>query len=246
LGMSRLFLLLISCVWFYTREYKYYAPSFKFVKFSFAKNIMNLGLRFFLIQISVLVLFSTDNMIITQLFGPEMVVPYNIAYKYFSVTNMVFSIIISPYWSGITDAYTKQDLPWIKNSMRNLIRLTVPFFFLIIGMVFISNFVYHYWVGSKIQVPISLSIFMGVYWMICIFITPFTFFINGTGKIQIQLILCVVGALVNIPISILLAKYLGVKGVILGTTICLLPGSVLVPIQYYKIINKNAFGIWNK
>jgi len=39
---------------------------------------------------------------------------------------------------------------------------------------------------------------------------------------------------------------LGSSGVILGTCISLLFGTILAPIQYYKIINQKAFGIWNK
>lgn len=246
LSVSPVLILLLSSIWFYNREYKYYAPAFRFVKFSYVKGIMNLGLKFFIIQISVVILFSTDNMIITQIFGPERVVPYNIAYKYFSVTNMIYSIIIFPYWSGITEAYTKEDYTWIKNSMRNLIKLTIPFFFLIVIMLFMANTVYYYWVGDSVPVPTGLSVLMGIYWMTCIFLSPFTFFINGTGKVKIQLILCILGALINVPVSSFFAIHWGIKGVILGTIICLLPGTILVPIQYYKIINKKASGIWNQ
>ena len=46
---------------------------------------MNIGLDFFIIQIASIILFSTDNFIITQLFGPEQVTPYNIALKYFTI-----------------------------------------------------------------------------------------------------------------------------------------------------------------
>ena len=61
-----------------------------------------------------MVLFSTDNFIISKLFGPEEVVPYNIAFKYFSIITMVYSILLTPYWSSFTEAYTKNDFVWIK------------------------------------------------------------------------------------------------------------------------------------
>ena len=57
-----------------------------------------------------------------------------------------------------------------------------------------------------------------------------------------------IGALLNIPLSVVLVKYtvLGVEGVIIATIICVLPNLMLFPIQYSKLINKTANGIWNK
>jgi Na+-driven multidrug efflux pump len=55
-------------------------------------------------------------------------------------------------------------------------------------------------------------------------------------------------SIINIPLSIFLAKNMGygVSGVIFATIICLIPHVVLCPIQYLKIINNRADGIWNK
>ena len=80
------------------------------------------------------------------------------------------------------------------------------------------------------------------------FIQSFTFFINGTGKIKIQMILGVSMALLNIPLSILLVKYFkfDTSGVILATILCNFVGMIIYPIQYIKIIDKKAKGIWNE
>jgi hypothetical protein len=37
-----------------------------------------------------------------------------------------------------------------------------------------------------------------------------------------------------------------VSGVILATIICLLPSAIWSPIQYSKLVNQKARGIWNK
>jgi hypothetical protein len=54
--------------------------------------------------------------------------------------------------------------------------------------------------------------------------------------------------LINIPLSILLAIFfnLGVKGVVLGSVICMAPGIVLSRVQYFKLINQKAHGLWLK
>ena len=72
--------------------------------------------------------------------------------------------------------------------------------------------------------------------------------INGIGKIRISLYLSLFIGVVNIPLSVFLARNagMGVSGVIAATLICVLLGSVFAPIQYYKIINKKDRGIWSR
>jgi len=239
--------LLGTSFWFYKHEYKIFAPELRYVNFRFTKNLMGLGLRFFVIQISGIILFSTDNIIISQIFGPQEVTPYNLAFKYFSIVTIVFSIITTPFWSAFTDAYTKNDFQWIKKSISKMLKVSGIFIAVIIVMVFFSKEFYYLWVGRAIDVPIQLSLFMGFYFVLMLLLQPFNYFINGTGKIQLQLIQSVVAALVNIPLAFYLAKIpaLGISGIVLSTVICTAPGLVFSIIQYKRIINSKARGVWN-
>lgn len=241
-------ILLLLNLFSFSKTYSLYKPSLSFFKKVYFKNIFGLGLTFFLIQISGLVLFSTDNFIISKLFLPAEVVPYNIAFKYISIAHMIFIIILSPYWSSITEAYTKQDYDWIKKSMRNLSKFTISFIVMIVIMVIIAPFIYRIWIGNAVYIPFTLTLAMALYFILTIIYAPYTYFINGTGKIKLQMYSVLVTAILNIPLSIFLAKTmnLGVIGVILATIICILPHTILCPIQYFKIINNKAYGIWNR
>ena len=227
--------------------YKDFRPTIKLWKKKYIKDIFGLGLNFFIIQIAAVVLYTTDNIIITHLFSPKEVVPYNLSFKYFSIVSMIFSIIVTPYWSAITDAFAKEDFKWIKKSMKTLMKISLLFSVVIFFMLIMANLFYLFWVGEEVSIPFNLSIFMSIFVMLTIFTQPFTFFINGTGKIKIQLIIGVAMAFINIPISIILVKFFnfGVSGVILATILCSVLGLIFYPIQYYKIINKKAKGIWN-
>ena len=90
--------------------------------------------------------------------------------------------------------------------------------------------------------------------MMCIYVLVlawgniFVNFINGVGKIQLQLYIGIAGTLLNIPLSYFFAKNLGmgVAGVISATIVCIAFGPIFAPIQFKKIINGTATGIWNK
>lgn len=93
----------------FLKQYRSIAPNIRSIDISYASKILGIGLNFFLIQIAGVVIFSTSNVIISRLFGPQEVTPYNIAFKYFNLCYIAFSIIIAPIWSAVTEAYTKQD-----------------------------------------------------------------------------------------------------------------------------------------
>lgn len=241
-------LLLLLNLYAFTGDYKPYSPSRAFWKKEHFKDIFGLGLSFFVIQISIIVLFSTDNFIITQLFNPEAVVPYNLSFKYMSIASMVFTIILTPYWSSITDAYAKGELEWIKKAMKNLMVFTALIIGLIIVLVLISPWFYTWWVQDMVQIPFFLTVCMAIYFTILCTYSPFIFFMNGISKIRLQMYSFAIGALINVPLSIFLVKYtsLGVEGVIIATILCIFPNVILAPMQYFKLINKKATGIWHK
>lgn len=232
----------------FNTKYKIFKPSFQYWKREYLKDIFGLGFNFFLVQMSGIILYSTDNFIISKLFSPADVVPFNIAFKYTSIPIMIFTIIAAPFWSSITDAYYKSDYVWIKKSIKNLLGFSLIFSFITILMILFSSYIYNFWIGPEVKIPLILSVFTGVFTILTLLLQPFIFFINGIGKLKVQLITAFFSALLNIPLSVFLAKNenLGISGVVLATILCFIPGVILGPIQYYKIINKKDLGLWSK
>ena len=235
-------------IFLYRNNYKDFAPSFKHVEMKYAKNLGNTGVQFFIIQIAVLVVFTTGNLIVTQLFGPAEVTPYNIAYKYFSVATLVFGMILTPFWTGFSDAYHRNDISWIKAVINKLIMAWCFLALIVVLMLAASSYVYKIWVGPDIKIPFTLSLVMAVSVLVMTWNNIFTYFINGVGKIRLQLYGAVLMSIVSIPLAVFFAKYLhlGSSGVMLATCVCMLSGSFLGPIQYRKIIDGTAAGIWAK
>lgn len=246
LGATPVLVLATSSIWFYNHEYRFYAPSLKFVDFSYAKNLMTLGLKFFLLQIAALILYETSNIVIAQLFGPEQVTPYNVAYKYFGVITMVFNIVLTPLWSAYTEAYVKQEIPWIKNSVRKIGLVWLTLVVVAAAMLGFSRQAYTLWVGPRIKIPFILSAVLALYVIINAWCSIFSQFLSGVGKIKLQLYSGFSASMLNIPLAIFLGKRIGIEGVVLATCILGLTSAIWSPIQYYKIVNNKAKGIWAK
>lgn len=228
-------------------KYPELRPSMKLVNISEAKDVMAVGVQFFVIQISSVVLFMTSNLLISKLFDPSMVTPYGIAYRYFSVLLVAFTVICMPFWNATTDAYERNDIEWIRRATRKLRILTIALFIGMIAMIALSPLVYSIWIGPEVIVDIRLSIGVAVYIFILIYSMRYSYFINGIGKLRIQLIFTVSAAVVFIP-----AAYVAVKLshdlIWFIAVMCLvnLPGMIANRIQFYKLVNGKAKGIWTK
>jgi O-antigen/teichoic acid export membrane protein len=248
LGAAPALVLSIATVYFFRKDYKLYSPSIKLVNFKYFKDLTGLGIKFFIIQIAVVITMFTNNLIITQVVGPEAVASYNIAYKYFGILLMLFTIISNTYWSAYTEAYIKKDFGWIRRVTGNLVKGWFGILLVLTLMLTFAKPFYLIWVGDEIEIPFQLSAITALFIAIYIWYIIFIYFINGTGKITLQLYVSVAVAIMNIPISIFFASVLGMgtTGVILGSCVTYLPGAIIAPIQYLKIISGRDTGIWGK
>ncbi len=229
-------------------KYRYLLPSVKSVNLNHTKDLLGLGVVFFVIQVSIMILFTTSNIIIAQLFGPEEVTIYNIAFKYFNVVTMGFMIVLTPLWNAYTDAYTKGDFDWIGNVMRKIILFWILSLIGTVGMILVSSFVYSFWVGVEIgsSITIYLSIACAAYVSIFNWHNIMTYFLNGVGKIRLQFYVAMLGTLSYVPLAIYMGKAFGVSGVLWAQTVILFFSAIIYTKQYRELIKQKATGLWNK
>jgi O-antigen/teichoic acid export membrane protein len=233
-------------IWLFTGKYRRFAPSFKTIELKYARNLMSLGAKFFVLQVGAVILFQTNNIIINQLFGPEQVTSYNIAYRYFGSVYMLFGIIISPFWSASTEAWIKQDIAWIKGIIRKLKNIFLLLSGMLLVMLLISKPVYNAWIGSKVIIPFELSLMVALCTGFQIWQGIFIQFLNGISKVMLQLYVLLFFSAINIPLAIFLGKRFGISGVVLSSVLIFAVFGSIMFVQAEKIINNKAKGIWNR
>ena len=245
-AITPVFALAVSSLFLYRNKLRFLSPSFKLVNFKHASELMNTGGVFFLIQIGVLIIFQTNYVIINQLLGPEQVTIFSICHKLFSVTIMVFNIIMIPLWSSFTDAYAKSDFEWLKNSLQQMKKLWLIFSIGTVLILCCSPFLFEKWVGGNISIPWSLSVCMTVYVIANLWHMLHVYLLNGTGKIRLQLIAVTVSALLNIPVAVFLGQRFGLIGILSANSLFFIGLGMLYSIQCEKIVRQQATNLWNK
>lgn len=240
--------LIFASAYLFKNKFKNIKPSIDFINFSYFRQLFTLGGSFFLMQLSWLVIYQTDNIIIANLFGPSSVTEYNIVQRYFSILSIAIGVLTAPFWSAFTDAYAKNELEWIKNSINKLIKIMLWISLIAIFLVIISNKIYQTWIDPSLFISPAISGMMAISVMITGFFNIFIYVINGIGKIRLSIYSNLFAAVLNIPLCFYFADtlMLGLKGILLASIICTSLVGLLTFIQYQKIINSTALGIWNK
>lgn len=209
------------------------------VEMKYIKSIMELGTKFFIIQLSSLILLTTDNIVITQIIGPQYVTEYSIIYKLFSLVTMFHGgIILNSLWSIYTKKYAEKDYKSIKRTFTTTKKLFLLVVCFIVIITLFHRYILNIWLGSEFEVSLQLVLFMSLYTILVAFNGTFCSILNGVGKIDMQLYISIFAAVINIPVSIFFSKYMGMgsSGVILGSIISLIPGIIILPIQVIRFL----------
>lgn len=234
----------IASVFFFQGKYASMKPRWRHIDFSCAKGLFSLGIQFFIIQISGLVIFQTSNILISRFFSPEEVTPFNVIFKYYWAASMIWGVILTPLWSAYTQALAQEDYNWIRKTMSKF----QTYFFLIavlfVVMFFCSNSIIDLWTGGKVHVNLHLNIYLAIYTLLTIWNTLYAVLLNGIGVVKIQMNTAIVGSLIHLPMSYIFIKFggMGSDGVVLSMIISTFLFAIIGPLKVQSIFRtwKNA------
>lgn len=246
MGIPCALLIIVSVFMFRCGKYKAVSPAICLVRLPLIKNILGLGGQFFIIMLAILFIFQFANIIISRIEGPEAVTQYNIAYRYFNVLNMLAVIILTPFWSAFTDAYIKKDFSWMKKMVKKLEYMWLLCIPILIIMILCSDFLYKYWIGDSVSVPLPLSISMALYILFQTMGNVYMYLINGTSRVHLQLIVYLLIAIVAVPLMALFCRLYGVEGILIVPTVTFAIQALIGKIQITKILKNTAKGVWLK
>jgi len=245
-GVPCIVLLLASIIAFGFTRYKAYAPKISLIDVHLVKNILSLGIKFFLIFLSSIAIFQIVNIVLSREIGPTAVTEYNIAYKYFSILYSVMSIIVAPFWSAFTDAYYKNDFFWMRRTTNKLEKTWFLSIIAGIIMLLVSPWAYSVWIGNSVSVSFFLSLGVMIYVLSQSLGAIYMHIINGIGTIRLQLIVYCAFAIVSWPLLNLLCRTFGIAGIVIVPSAVYLTQAIVCKIQISRILNHIATGVWAK
>ncbi len=221
-------------------------PSFHLINLKSALELGNLGLKFFWIQIASVIQFLTTNLLISKFYTPALVTPYQIAYRYISLSMVIFTIICMPFWNATTDAYERNDIVWIRKANQKMNWMIAGIAVLLLCMVIVSPWVYQIWIGDACQVPIGITIMVALYNFLLIISMRYSYFLNGIGALRLQTYMTVMTIIFIPSVYLVCTQTNNILWLIAVMCICVTPSFIVNMIQFHKLLNGTATGIWKK
>jgi O-antigen/teichoic acid export membrane protein len=237
-GLSLVIANVSLSLWFY-RKHPELKPRLLLEK-RHVQPLLSVGLSFFIIQLAVLLIFTTDKILITQLFGPLYVTQYEIVFKLFSSITFAHGMVSMPLWSAYTDAFHRNDFGWIKNMLRKQLKIFGCVIVAACLLTWLAEPIISVWIGPNLVVSSHLILAMAIFVVISCWNNIYAMFVNGIGQIKLQLYTAIVAMFINIPLSIYFAKHteLGLSGIVAGTICSLLLAAIALPLQVYYLISR--------
>jgi O-antigen/teichoic acid export membrane protein len=202
------------------------------------KELLTSGSSFFLIQVAGVVVFSSDNLVVSHYLGAAEVTPYSVTWRMVGLAAVLQSLIFPALWPAYAEAYAKRDYGWIRRTFSLTMKGTMA---LNLACVFVlalfGRTVIRVWAGPA-AVPTSyLLLAMGIWALISGFMSVESCLLAALNRTREQAVLSIIAAVVNIALSIALVRHIGSLGVISGTILSYL--FVLVVPQ--SMIVRNLF-----
>ena len=241
-GISTFIPLLANNIFIF-KKYSFLKPGFAFFDKTKTHDLLSLGIVFFILQMSGIMLSTTDNIIISKLFGAINVTPIDVSTKLLSVVKGFYTAMIIPIWARTTKAFVENDHKWLNNMFKQLVYMLILFGMGIVLIVLLFKPITFIWLKQNLNISFMVVIVIALGTFAEMVNASFSSILNGMNLMKIQLYIAIIQIIVNIPLSVLLARNIGLgpMGVKTATTLLFIFSGLIYSIYTYFKIRRQSF-----
>lgn len=210
----------ITLIWVLFIAKPWLRPRMDYLSVSLSKQLLATGAPFFLIRIAGIVVFSTDNLIISHFLGADHVTPYSVGMRLVTCAQLIPSFLFPSLWASYAESAALGDIAWIHRTYTRTMRYTMVIVSAILVVIALfGRWIIAVWAG-QVAVP-SEPLLLGMcIWTIIWGITNVQSCLLGAlGRTRIQAVSGMIAAVFNLVLSIMLVQRIGAIGVIASTVI---------------------------
>ncbi|MBY8820797.1 lipopolysaccharide biosynthesis protein [Sphingomonas colocasiae] len=226
---------ILNCLIFFIFRRPDLAPSFSDVDLTTMKDLMRIGSTFLVIQLVVVVSFRIDAVLVTQFFGASAAGQYSLVERLFAIVAMLQIVFLSPLWPAYGEAIGRGDHAWVKATVVRSLFLTIALTAVLAAiLVLLSGPLMTLWIGSPLDVPITLFLGFAVWRVLEGVGSALAMLMNAAGALKMQLAIGFVMCAAALLLKLLFVPRLGMASMIWMTNIAyflfaIIPLAVLIP-----------------
>ena len=195
-------------------------PRLRLVERRAMRELLSSGSAFFFIQVAAVVVFSSDNLVVSHYLGPAEVTPYSVSWRLVGFTAMLPSLVFPALWPAYAEAHARHDHGWIRRTfsltMWGIIGFNLACSALLLAA---GRELIRLWAGAAAVPSRSLLAAMCLWMLISGCMSFESCLLAALDRTRAQAALSIVAAALNIFLSVMWVQRVGSVGVIAGTII---------------------------
>lgn len=204
-------------------------PRWNHFQWTAARALSGTGFLFFLMQVTNVLSFSSDNVIVAQLLGASAVPQYSVVQRAFLLVTTLQNTWLAPLWPAYREAIHRGDNAWVRRTLlRSLLTAAAVSTGLSLTLTLVSRPLFRFWVGPDLVPAWPLTFGFALWAVVQTLGAAVAMFLNGSNALIFELCLGLSMLIVATPLKIFLCRHIGMTGVIGGTLIAYLV-AVAVP-----------------
>jgi O-antigen/teichoic acid export membrane protein len=193
-------------------------PRMALLDWAAARELLGSGSGFFLIQVAGVVVFNSDNLVVSHYLGATEVTPYSVTWRLVGLTAMLQSLLFPALWPAYADADARGDRAWMRSAFRLTMRSTLLLNSAFAAMLIVAGRpIIRWWAGPAAVPSEALLAVMAIWAVLSGCMTVESCLLAAVNRTREQGALSIVAAVVNLALSIVLVQRIGAVGVISGT-----------------------------
>jgi O-antigen/teichoic acid export membrane protein len=188
-------------------------PRWRFASLNTVKQIMSIGVLFFVLQVVVAIAYSADGLVIARAVGAVNVPEYVIPQRMFALISMMATMFVTPLWPAYAEAISRGDVAWVKHSLwKSMTLVLLASAAASILLLLASQVLIYWWAGPTIHPPMILLVGLAVWTVMESCGIALAAFLNGSGFLHFQIAVAAVFGVSCITAKVYLARRYGSAG----------------------------------
>ncbi len=214
-------------------------PRLRHLHWPTAASLTRTGLSFLVLNACIILGYSSDSIIITQMLGPAAVADYAIVQKLFYSTH-VSEFFIAPLWPAFGEALARGDHNWIRKTIVGSLKIH----FAITGatglaLLLCGRWLIGAWTLSRVSPAWALLASFAVWRMLSVYQGTMSTFLNHGELLRRQMGFFGAASICSLGLKVVFVRWYGVSGVVWATVFAF--GIIYAPAAW-----RLAFGYLNK
>jgi O-antigen/teichoic acid export membrane protein len=212
--------LLANGLWTFRQRHPELMPARRRVNAEATATLLKLGGLFFTLQLVAALAFTSDNLIVARILGPEQVPQLAVPARMYSFLTVAAGLVFMPLWPAYGESLGGGDFQWVKATFRR--SLIGAFTFSLAGslaLIFFGPTLLRIWMGPTIRPSLLLLVGLALWTVMASTGTAVAMLYNAAGVVRFQVVAASMMAISAIALKIYLGHRFGIEGVVWATVI---------------------------